>query len=195
MYHYYFTLNLAPLVLLYSHEFRGKFALQSIQPWGIKNGKIRISNAKSAGGSGSPFGGSGRAAARSRAPRSSKHSLREESRQLCPNPTSGPSERLRSYPKFSSTRLHDYYSHLKLAPLLQDTKDKCTFADTCHTKCMVIAFLRIRFWTCMVAALTLDPIFSLSQSGNMEAGPMPVLTPDFWVSSRPHGHEADRPCQ
>jgi len=25
------------------------------------------------------------------------------------------------YPKFSSTRLHDYYLHLKLAPLLQDT--------------------------------------------------------------------------
>ena len=74
-------------------------------------------------------------------------------------------------------------------------KDKCTFADTCHTKCMVIAFLRIRFWTCMVAALTLDPIFSLSQSGNIEGGPMPVLTPDFAVSSRPHGQQTDHPCQ
>ena len=61
-------------------------------------------------------------------------------------------------------------------------KDKCTFVDTCHTKCMVIAIFRMQIWTCMVGAATLDSIFSRNPSGTTEGGPMPVLTPSFEVS-------------
>ena len=64
-----------------------------------------------------------------------------------------------------------------------------------YSAVLLCFFCRMQFWTCMVAALTLDPIFSLGHKVPAQVRPMPVLTPTFGVSSRPRGQQIDHSCR